>query len=42
MNNMFDEIDIFEALQIPEEWEVAEDVDPYAKEDAQILKEYGY
>ena len=39
---MFDELDIFEALQIPEEREEEKDLDPYAEEDAKILKEYGF
>ena len=39
---ILDEFDIFEALNIPEEWEDEKDVDPYAEEDAKILKEYGF
>ena len=35
------ETDIFEALGIAEEWEDEEE-NQYAKEDARILKEYGY
>ena len=39
---LIDELDIFEALQIPEEWEDEKELDPYAEENAKILKEYGF
>lgn len=34
--------DFFDVLGIPEEWEDEEETNPYADEDAKILKEYGY
>ena len=42
--NFYDEEDIFTALGIKDEWEDDDDdsTDVYAKEDARILKEYGF
>ena len=43
MNNILtDDIDLFEALNITEEWEDQEVADKYAEQDARTLKEYGF
>lgn len=43
MNNIItDDIDLFEALGITEDWEEDELSDQYAEEDARTLKEYGF
>ena len=41
-NYLTDDIDLFEALGITEEWEEQELADRYAEQDARTLKEYGF
>ena len=43
MNNyLTDDVDLFEALGITEEWEDQEVADQYAEQDARTLREYGF
>ena len=41
-NYLTDDVDLFEALGIAEEWEEQEVADQYAEQDARTLKEYGF